>query len=100
MSIITMTQQALSEAIYKVDNWAAANHIRVKRIKSTIIETKQNQRTRNKLDSEYRGYSVRWSYKYLGIEIDNDLTMRIENKHLKQEEKELSHLLGMAWAKK
>ena len=35
-----MTQQALSEAIYKVDNWAAANNIKDNRIKSTIIETK------------------------------------------------------------
>ena len=72
----------------------------VNRLKSAILETKADQRTPNKFAQKYRGFPVLRSYKYLGIQIDNDLTLRIEDKDLKLNEKKFSHLVKMTWAKK
>jgi hypothetical protein len=53
-----------------------ANGIKINHEKSAILELRPDQRTKNRLGNRYHNYPVLKSYKYLGLIIDNDGTLR------------------------
>jgi len=52
--------------------------MKVNKKKSGIMIIRADKRTPERLRGELKGYPIVEKYKYLGIEVDNDLTLRAE----------------------
>jgi hypothetical protein len=72
--------------------------MKINKKKSGLLIMRADKRTPERLTGEYKGFPIVSQYKYLGIVIDNDLTLRAETKTMKQKEKNMKHLASLAWA--
>ena len=76
IAIISNSKLQLLAAINALEQWSSKNEININRKKSAIMQIKLDQRTPNTLPIELKGFPVVNHYKYLGIVIDNDTTLR------------------------
>jgi hypothetical protein len=81
-------------------DWSQEFHLEVNKEKSAIVLLKADQRTTYHNLQHIQGFPVVKSYKYLGLEIDNDLTLRVESKQLHLKEKKIEKLIKFKWARR
>lgn len=90
--------QALNKVISTLDEWTSNNRMKINKRKSGLLILKADKRTPERLPERYHDFPVVQRYKYLGIEIDNDLTLRVHSKEMQENEKKLKNLLSLSWA--
>jgi hypothetical protein len=76
----------LQQTISTIETWSELNGIKVNKSKSAIIRVRRDKRTRPPQSNSYCGYPVVNSYKYLGLQIDSDLTLTTEKQDMKKKE--------------
>ena len=95
----TGTQQ-LTSVISVLEDWASANNIELNKQKSAVMELKPDGKCKDKLIDRFMGFPTVKSYKYLGLQIDNDSTLSEDTRITRQKEKKWTRLIQMTWAKK
>jgi len=81
-----------------LDLWTASNDMKINKKKSGVLILRADRRTPERMKDDFKGYPILDNYKYLGLQIDNDLTLRIARDEMKTKEKKLKHLIKLAWA--
>jgi hypothetical protein len=83
-----------------LEEWKINNDIKLNKKKSGILIIRAVKRTPERLINQFKGYPVVESYKYIGIEIDNDIKLRAEQKAIQVKEKKMTQLSWLMWVKK
>jgi len=90
----------LNAVMKLLEEWTIANDMKNNKKKSGLLILRADKRTSERIKGELNGYPVLSSYKYLGIKIDNDVTLRIEKREMRNKEYKLSALVDFNWARK
>ena len=87
--IVAEGEFQLDQVIGITERWSERNGIEVNKAKSGIIQVRKDRRTPNPILRSFRGYPLVDQYKYLGVMIDNSLSLRMELQNKKQIERQL-----------
>ena len=76
--IVAKGEYLLDEAIRKIARWSRVNGIEINKQKSGILQIRKDRRTPLPLIRSRHGYPILENYKYLGVEIDDNLSLKQE----------------------
>jgi len=83
----------LNAVMKLLEEWTIANDMKINKKKSGLLILRADKRTPELIKGELNAYPVLSSYKYLGIKIDNDVTLRIEKQEMRNKEDKLIALV-------
>lgn len=72
-----------------VETWSSENDLQINKKKSAILQIRIDKRTPNDEDEYIQGYPLKQEYKYLGIQIQEDLKLKADVEKRKQQEQSL-----------
>ena len=97
VAIIANGTMEFRRSLRLVKQWAHSANTSVNVKKSAILEIKVDRKTHTR-SAEYEGISVLKQYRYLGLEIDDCVTVKPAKVEMKQAMKTLRRQITMAWA--